>query len=68
MPLPGKMFFDGSSFSTPRSWVPIVNTEPFLFGQSVGHVVVEVILLVDVECFLAGASRNAALEPFTSTT
>ena len=60
MPLPGKMFFDSSSYSTQRSWVPIVNTDPFLFSQSVGHVVVEVILLVDVKCFLAGASRNAA--------
>ena len=50
-----------------RSCVPIVKTEPLLFGESVGHVVVNVKLLADVECFLAGASRSAALAPFIST-
>ena len=38
-----KMFFDSSSFSTSMSWVPVANTEPSLFGQSVGHVVVKIL-------------------------
>ena len=41
------------------------NTEPLLFGQSVGHVVVEMVALGGRKgCFLAGASRNAALTLF----
>ena len=55
VPLPSNLFFDSSFSSTPRSWVPITNTEPSLFGQPVGQ---------DVECFLVGAARNAALTPF----
>ena len=43
VPIHRNVFF-GNSFSTPRSWAPIINTEPPLFGQSVGHVVVEVVL------------------------
>ena len=45
VPLLRNLFFDSSFFSKPRSWVPILNTEFFLFGQSVGHVVGEVVAL-----------------------
>ena len=45
VPLPRNMFFDSSFSSTSRPWVPIVAAEPFLFGQSVGHVAINVILL-----------------------
>ena len=51
VPLPRSVLFDGSFFSTPRSWVPIINTEPPLFGQSVGHVVLEVVLTVICRVF-----------------
>ena len=44
-------FFDRSFFSTPRSWVPIINTESLLFGQSVGHVIVEVAPLARCRVF-----------------
>ena len=36
--------FDSSFFSTSRSWVPVMNAEPSLFGQSVGHLIVKFIL------------------------
>ena len=40
------VFLDGSFFSASRSWVPIVNVEPFLFGQAIGHISVDVVFLV----------------------
>ena len=68
VPLLRNMFFDSSFCSTPRSWVPGINTESLLFGQSVGHVVVvESSTLRRMESCLAGASRNASLTLFTST-
>ena len=40
VPFPRNMFFDSSFFSTPRSWVSIINAESSLLCQSVGHLVV----------------------------
>ena len=46
--LPSNVLFNGSFFSTSGSGVPTINTEPLLFGRSVGHVVVEAIFLARV--------------------
>ena len=54
VPLSRNMFFDSSCFSTSRPWIPIFNTEPLPFGQSVGHVVVKVIFLAGWRVFSGG--------------
>ena len=51
MPFSRNVPFDTSFLSTSRSWVPIVNAEPFLFGQTVGYVFVEVIPLAGRRMF-----------------
>ena len=56
--------FAGSVFSASRSWVPILNTEPLLFGQSVGHVVVEVILLAGCRVFSGWCLAERCIETF----
>ena len=43
--LPRNVLFNGSFFSASGSWVLSMNTEPLLFGRSVGHLVVEAIFL-----------------------
>ena len=48
--------FDGFFFPASESWVPIVDTEPLLFGQAIGHI-----------GFLSSASRKAGLAPSTLT-
>ena len=58
------LFFDSSFFSTPRSWFPMVNTEPFLRGQSVGHVVVEMILLAGCRVFSAWCIAERCVDTF----
>ena len=45
VPFSSNVPFDTSFLSTSRSRVPLMNTEPRLFSQSVGCVFVEVILL-----------------------
>ena len=45
------MCFSVSFFSAPRSWVPIVNAELFLFGQAIGYISVEAVFLVGWRVF-----------------
>ena len=53
-PLPCKLRLDSTLFSSPRSWIPFVDAEPFLYRRTVGHVVVEVSLLVRCIMFSGG--------------
>ena len=45
MPFFRNVPFDSFFLSTPKSRIPIINTEPRLFSRTVGHVFVEVISL-----------------------
>ena len=60
-PLPCNVLLDGF-FSSSGSWIPVVDAEPLLFGRSLGHVAVKMILLA---CW--SASRNAGLAPSNVT-
>ena len=39
------VLFDGSFFSASGSWVPIVDAEPLLFCQAIGHIGVKAVFL-----------------------
>ena len=41
VPFHHNVLFDGYFFSTPGSWVPVVDTAPRLIGQAIGHVGIE---------------------------
>ena len=46
MPLRRNVLFDSFFFSASGSWVPIVDTEPLLFGQAIGHIGIEAVFLI----------------------
>ena len=41
VPFSCNSFFDSTLFSTSRSWIPVVDAQPPLFGWAVGHAVIE---------------------------
>ena len=43
--------FDGCFFPASESWVPIVDTEPLLFGQAIGHIGIEAVFLISCRVF-----------------
>ena len=45
VPFSRNVFFDGSFFSASRSWFPIVDAEPLLFGQAIGYLGVNAVFL-----------------------
>ena len=51
VPLRRNVFFDSSFFSASRSWVPIVDAEPSLHCQAIGHISVEAVSCVGWRVF-----------------
>ena len=51
MPFHRNVLFDGFFFSALGSWVPIVDAEPLLFGQAVGHIGFEAVFLIGWRVF-----------------
>ena len=45
MPFSCNLCLASTLFSTPRSWIPVVDAQPLLYGWAVGHAAVEVIFL-----------------------
>ena len=45
VPFSCNLFLDSALSSTPRSWIPVVAAQPFLYGWPVGHAAVEVTFL-----------------------
>ena len=65
VPLHCNLLFDGPFFSSPR--VPGSRLSLFCLIDRLGMSLLKWYSWQDVECFLAGASRNAALTLFTPT-
>ena len=46
VPFLRNMLLDGSFFSASGSWIPVVDAEPLLFGQAIGHIGVKTVFRI----------------------
>ena len=63
MPFPRNVLFDGFFFSMSGSWVPVVDTEPLLFGQAIGHIGIKAVFLIGWRVFPVWCLTKGGRDP-----